>query len=125
LDKESSSSSTTAEALTARGIGSNHQKRNGDVGEFKPGYRKLGKKQCAFCRKEGHKKIDYPRLKKEKEQKSEANFAQADNGIDSNSSVLSLSIALIVCYSEESEWILDMGVITFVPNGSSLLVLKN
>ena len=45
-DKASSSNSTTIEALTVRGIGSNHRKRKGDVGKSKIGNRELGKKEC-------------------------------------------------------------------------------
>ena len=52
-DKTSSSSSTTAEALTAKGIDFNHRKGKRDVSKFKTGNRELRKKQCAFC-KEGH-----------------------------------------------------------------------
>ena len=39
---------------------------------------------------EGHGEINYPRLKKKKKPKSEANIAQADDGTDSDSSVFSL-----------------------------------
>ena len=48
-DKKSSSNSTTAEVLIARGIGSNHLNGKGDVGKFKTGNRELRKNQCAFC----------------------------------------------------------------------------
>jgi len=67
------SSSTTAEALPARGS-SNHRKSKGDVSKSKTGNHKLIKNQCAFYKKEGHWKIDCMRLKKEKEHKSEVNF---------------------------------------------------
>jgi len=50
-DKKSSSSSTTVEALIARGIFFNHQKCKGDVGKSKTGDRKLRKNQCTFCKK--------------------------------------------------------------------------
>ena len=102
-DKESSSSSTTTEALTAKRNGFQSSRGKGDIGEFTTDSYKLGKNQCAFCKKEGHWKIDYPRLKKEKGQKSDANFAQVDDGTDSDSSRFSLYITLTLCYSEESE----------------------
>ena len=43
-DKEFSSSSTTKEALTTRGVGFNHQKGKGDNNC------ELGKNQCVFCK---------------------------------------------------------------------------
>jgi len=47
-------------------------------------------------------------------------------GNDSDSSGYSVSITLIVCNLEESEWFLDTSLsIMFVPNKSSLLVLEN
>jgi len=87
--------------LIAKRICFNHRKYKGDVGKFTTGNHKLRKHRYAFC-KEGHWKTDHPRLKKEKGQKSEANFARADDGADSDSSVFS-SINPIVYYSEESE----------------------
>ena len=77
-DKESSSSSITTEALTTRGMSFNYWKGKRDVGKPTTGNLKLRKIQCAFC-KEGHWKIDCPRLKKEKGQKSKANFIQVDD----------------------------------------------
>jgi len=52
-DKESFSSSTKAEVLTARGMDSNHRKGKRDIGKSTTGNRKLRKNQCGFC-KEGH-----------------------------------------------------------------------
>ena len=53
-DKQSSSNGTTAEAMTARGMGPNHRKGKGEFGKFKTGNREeLKKNQSAFCR-EGH-----------------------------------------------------------------------
>ena len=49
---EFSFSSTTEEALTTRGIGSNYKKGNRDVGQSKT--YKLEKNQCAFYKEEGH-----------------------------------------------------------------------
>ena len=43
-DKESFSSSTTIEALTTRGMGSNHRKEKGDISKSTTGNRKLEKK---------------------------------------------------------------------------------
>ena len=51
-DKESSSSSTTAEALTAKEISFNRRKVNGDFGKSKTDNCKLRKNHCAFCKKE-------------------------------------------------------------------------
>jgi len=50
-DKESTSSSITTEALTARGFGFNRQKGKRDVGMSKF---KLEKNHCAFYKKEGY-----------------------------------------------------------------------
>jgi len=75
-DKQFSSSSTTTEAMTARGMGSNHQKGKGDFEKSKTGGREdLKKNQCNFCKEEGHWKIDCAKLKPKKESKSEANIA--------------------------------------------------
>jgi len=64
-------------------------------------------------------------LKTKKESKSKVNVAMV-NGNDSDSSIFSLSIIPTVCCSEKSKWILDTVLpITFVPNESSFLVLKN
>ena len=41
-------------------------------------------------------------------------LSQTDDGIDSDSSVLSLSITPTICYLEESEWILDTSAIYHV-----------
>jgi len=50
-DKQSSSISTTIEAMTIRGMGSNHRKGKGDFEKSKTGGREdLKKKQCVFCR---------------------------------------------------------------------------
>jgi len=57
-DNESSCSSTVAEAMTARGIDSNHLKGKGDVGKSYTDNCKLRKNQCAFCKEERHLKID-------------------------------------------------------------------
>jgi len=53
-DKASSSSSTTAEALAARGIGFTHRKDKKDIGKSKVGNHELRKNQCALCKKERH-----------------------------------------------------------------------
>ena len=86
--KEESSSSTSAEALTARENGSNHWTDKRDLGKSKTGNHELKKKQHAFC-KGRHWKVDCPKLKKNMS-KSEANIAQADDAYDSNSSGYSL-----------------------------------
>ena len=52
-DKESFSSSTKAEVLTARGMDSNHRKGKRDISKSTTGNRKLKKNQCGFY-KEGH-----------------------------------------------------------------------
>ena len=88
-DRASSSISTTTEALTVREIVFNHRKEKGDVGKSKTNYCELRKNQCAFYKK-GYWKIDFPRLKKKKGPKSEANIAQANDGADSDSSMFSL-----------------------------------
>jgi len=41
-------------------------------------------------------------------------LSQTDDGIDSDFSVLSLSITPTICYLEESEWILDTSAIYHV-----------
>ena len=52
-DKQSSSSSTTIEAMTARGMSSNHRKGKREFGKSKTGGREdLKKNQCTFCREE-------------------------------------------------------------------------
>ena len=58
-----------------------------------------------------HRKVDCLKLKGKKESKSEVNVTQATkDGSDSDSSVVSLIITTrIICYSDVSEWILDMG----------------
>ena len=106
--------------MTARWMGPNHKKDKGEFGKFKTGGREeLKKNQYAFCRKEGHWKIDCPKIKpKKKESKPEANIAQT-HGNDSNSSGYSLSITPIGCCTAKSECILDtMLPIVFIPNGS-------
>jgi len=67
----------------------NRRKGRGDVGKSTTGNHKLGKNQCTFWKK-GQWRIDCPRLKKEKGQKSKANFTRVDDGTDSVSSVFSL-----------------------------------
>ena len=53
-DTKSSFNSTSAEALTARGVGSNHKKDKRDFGKSKfDGHEELKKNQCAFCKEEG------------------------------------------------------------------------
>ena len=76
-DKQTSSKNTTTEAMTTRGMGSNYRKGKGEFEKSKTdGHEDLKKNQCAFCR-EGHWKIDCPKLKpKKKESKSEANIAK-------------------------------------------------
>ena len=53
--KESFFNSTSAEALTTRGVSFNHRKDKKDFEKSKIGGREqLKMKQCAFCRKEGY-----------------------------------------------------------------------
>jgi len=120
-DTQSSSNGTSAEALMVRGRGSNRNGK-GERGrlEFRPGFRDLKKNQCTFCKEIGHWKVDCPRIKdKSKKLKTKANLAplfstqastlQAD-GSDSDSSIFFFSVITpIVCYSGDSEWILDTG----------------
>ena len=49
---QSSSSSIIAESMTARGMGSNHQKGKKDFEKFKTSDREDLKNQCAFCKEE-------------------------------------------------------------------------
>ena len=50
-DKHTSSKSTIAGEMTARGMGSNHQKGKGVFGKSRTSDREdLKKNQCAFCR---------------------------------------------------------------------------
>ena len=85
----------------------------------------MRKNQCAYCKEEGHWKVNCPRFKKKKDSKIEANVAMAD-GNESGSYVFSLSITSTVCYSEESEWILEMGATYHAClEESDLIVLKN
>jgi len=60
------------------------------------GCEELKKNQCAFCR-EGHWKIDYPKLKTKKKSKSKVNVTIA-NGNDSDSSIFSLSITYCLLF---------------------------
>ena len=109
-DKQSSFSNIIEEAMTARGMSTNHQKGKRDFRKSKiDGREDLKKNQNAFCKEEEYWKIDCPKLKQKKESKSEANIAQMHNGNDSDSSDYSLSITPIGYYLEESEWILDTG----------------
>ena len=81
---QSSSCSITTQMMTAKGMDSNHQKGKGDFEKSKTdGCEDLKKNQYAFC-KEGHQKVDCPKLKLKKESKSEANIAQTHNGNDSD-----------------------------------------
>ena len=48
-------------------------------------------------------------IKPKKKSRLEANIAQM-HGNDFDSSEFSLSITLIICYSDKSEWILDTSV---------------
>ena len=75
-DKQSTSSSTKAKAITAREMSSNYLKGKGELKKSKSGGREdLKKNQCALCREEGHLKIDYTKIKlKKRESKSEANI---------------------------------------------------
>jgi len=66
-DKQFSSKSTLAEAMTARGMCSNHRKGNGDFEKSKIGGREdLEKNQGAFCREEGYWKMNCPKIKPKK-----------------------------------------------------------
>ena len=114
-DKQSSTSSTSAEALVIRGRSFN-QKDKGVHGRSKsrPGFRDLKKNQFAFCKELGHWKVDCSRIKdKKKELKTETNLAQVINTqagtsqagrSDSDSSVFSFSVTtLTISYSGDSE----------------------
>ena len=112
--------------LTARGIDSNHQKGNGDIGKSTTSNHKLEKNHYAFWKEEGYWKIDCPKLKKEKGQKSEVNFAHADEDIDSDSFVFSLSIILLfVVQRNLSGFWIRVLLIKFVLSKNGLLVLEN
>ena len=91
--KESCSSSTITEALTAREIDFNHRKGKGDIGKSKTGSREdLKKNQCAYYKEVGHKKIDCLKLTTKKESKSESKIVMAvGNGSDSFSYSLSIN----------------------------------
>ena len=94
--------------MTARGMSSNYRKGNRKFEKSKTSdHEDLKKNQYAFCREEGHWKIDCPKIKpKKKQSKLEANIAHA-HGNDSDLSGYSLSITPISCYSEKSEEILN------------------
>jgi len=120
-----SSNSTLAEVLTIRGR-SFSRKDKGDHSRSKSrvDFRDLKKNQCAFCKELGHWNVDYPRIN-DKESKLYANLIQVDStqaggtsqagGSDSDSYVFSFSITIsTVCYSDDSEWILDTRAIYHV-----------
>jgi len=77
-DKQSSSSSTSAEALVVRGRASNQKgKCVRRRSKFRPGFRDLKMNQCVFCKELGYMKIDCSGIKdKNKESKTEANLTQ-------------------------------------------------
>jgi len=79
-DKQSSSSSTSTEALVVKGRRSN-QKVKGIRGRSKsrPGFKDLKKNLYAFCKELGHWKVDCQRIKdknKRKESKTKAKLTQ-------------------------------------------------
>ena len=96
-NKQSSSSSTTANAMTARGMCSNYQEGKKESEKSKTsGHEDLKKNQCAFCREGGQWKINYLKIKlKKKEPILEANIA---HGNDFDSSGYSFSITPVDCY---------------------------
>ena len=68
---------------------------------------------CAFCKQTGPWKKDCPKLMKKNKLKksgksSEVNVAKSDMN-ESYSSDFSLSITPSICYSDASDWLLDMG----------------
>jgi len=106
-DKQSSSSSTSAEVLVVRGKDFN-QKSKGvrRRSKSRPKFRDLKKNHCTFCKDLGHWKVDCPKIKDKnqgKESKTEANLTQVINiqlsytsqvdGSDSDSSLFSFSVA--------------------------------
>jgi len=113
--------------MTVRGRSSNRKGR-GDHGRSmsRSDFRDLKKNQCALCKELGHWKVDCLEAKG-KESKSDANLTQVvsthvstsqADGSDSDSLIFSFSVTtLTVGYSDNSEWILDKGVIYHVcPN---------
>jgi len=113
-DKQSSYSSTSAEALVIRGRGSNQRGKSvRGRSKSKPGFRDLKNNQCAFCKELGHWKVDCPRIKDKKESKTETNLAQVINTqagtsqaseSDSDSSIFSFSVNTpTIGYSGDSE----------------------
>jgi len=121
-DKQFSSSSTTVEAMTARGMGSNHRKGKKKFEKSKIGVQKdLKKNKCAFCR-EGHSNIDCPKFKPKKESKSKANIAQVYGNNSDYLVIHFLSPLLVTIKRNLIEFWIRVLSITFVPNGSDLLV---
>ena len=109
----SSYGSTSAEALTVRGMSSNWKGRGDqERSKSRSGFIDLKKNQCALCKKLGHWKVDCPKAK-DKESKTEANLVQVVNthastsqadGSHSDSSILSFSFTNpTVSYSGNSE----------------------
>ena len=120
-ERHSSQSSSSAEALEVRGMGSSRKgKEERGRSKSRPGFRDLKRNQCAFCREIGHWKVDCPKFKgKKKESKAEANLSKVTNtqrsssqadGSDSDSSGFSFSVSSpIIGNSWKDEWILDTG----------------
>jgi len=120
-DRLSPSGSTTVEALAVR-CRSSHRKGRSDQGRSKSrsSFKDLKRNQYVLCREPGHWKVACLKAKgKKKEPMIEANLAQVvstqastsqADGSDSDSSVFSFSITTpIVSYSDNVEWILDIG----------------
>ena len=76
-DRQSSSRSTTVEALAVRGRSSNRKGRDDqERSKSRSGFRDLKRNQCALCKKLGHWKVDCPKAKgKKMESNTKANLS--------------------------------------------------
>ena len=102
LEKMITKSTTSEEALVARGRQKSHAK--GRRGRFKPKGRGIAKDECAFYHAKGHWKKDCPKLKRKGKRPQDTNVADSSD-VESNISLVVMPSVL----THRDEWILDSG----------------
>ncbi|PHT38518.1 Potassium transporter 5 [Capsicum baccatum] len=102
-DKMKTKSTTSEEALVARGHQQSQAKRRRRRSKSKD--RAVAKDECAFCQEKGHWKKDCPKLKKKGKSLQDANIAECKSNAESDISL----VAMPSTSSHPDEWILDSG----------------
>jgi len=102
-DKMKTKSTTSKEALVARGRQQSQTKERRGMSKSKG--RAVAKDECSFCHEKGHWKKDCPKLQKKEKAPQDANVADCKSDVESDISL----IASLSASSYPDEWILDSG----------------